>query len=694
MRLPDTGLGGGRLAVVRTLLLLVFVALAARAAHLSVIEQRGARRGVAQTQRTLELAPERGIIFDRSRVELALSVDAPSIYALASVRDDWRGSAQKLAPLLGMPEASLEQRLRERRSFGFLARWVAPNTAEKVRALDLPGVGVLEEPRRVYPHRALGASILGFSNIDGIGVRGLEQREDDWLRGSARRVPVERDAAGRLLMGALDEPWNTSGGDLALSIDAHMQADAESALAEAVERSGARGGVVVSMDPRTGDILALAEAPGFDPNRFREFDFASTRSRAFLDAAEPGSTLKAFLIAGALESGSIATDELFDCEEGAFRVPGKTIRDHRPHGLLSVADILRVSSNIGAVKIAYQIGRRTHYNMLRGFGFGEVTRSGFPEESTGLLRSWMRWGALDHATIAYGHGINVTPVQLARALAALANGGMLVEPRLVTARRPPGGEWQATPVQVTRRVVSEQTASTVMSMLAGVVSHDGTGRDAGLRGVSVAGKTGTAQKWEAEKHRYSSQRFVAWFMGAVPADHPRIVIVAALDEPARPAHTGGASAAPLFARVAAAQLTEFGIHTVPQRPVAPRVEAAEVLIAEVETPERIEMPIPAAAEAAFEPPSAAAPALAAAPRKLPEIERLGGSIFLPDLTGLSVAEVRKITAGDALTVEITGSGWVVSQDPSPGTVLQRDGQPLRLRLSNGARNRSTLGREG
>jgi cell division protein FtsI (penicillin-binding protein 3) len=240
-------------------------------------------------------------------------------------------------------------------------------------------------------------------------------------------------------MGALDEPWNTSGGDLALSIDAHMQADAESALAEAVERSGARGGVVVSMDPRTGDILALAEAPGFDPNRFREFDFASTRSRAFLDAAEPGSTLKAFLIAGALESGSIATDELFDGEEGAFRVPGKTIRDHRPHGLLSVADILRVSSNIGAVKIAYQIGRRTHYNMLRGFGFGEVTRSGFPEESTGLLRSWMRWGALDHATIAYGHGINVTPVQLARALAALANGGMLVEPRLVTARRPPGG---------------------------------------------------------------------------------------------------------------------------------------------------------------------------------------------------------------------------------------------------------------
>jgi cell division protein FtsI (penicillin-binding protein 3) len=661
-----------RVAVARSVLLAAFVALSARAAHLAVLDERGWDQGNRQIRTALTLPPERGTIFDRSGSELALTLQAPSVYALPVEITDANGAAAKLAPILGMRQADVAERLRGRRSFRYLSRWVSREQAAEILALSLPGVGILHEARRTYPVAGLSASLVGFANIDGDGVRGIEQQEDGWLRGQGRRLPVERDGSGHFLVSEGEAPGRTAGGDVVLTLDAAMQADASARLAEAIRETGARGGIVVSIDPASGDLLALAEAPGFDPNRFREVPYSATRSRAFLDAVEPGSALKAFLVASALERGALDPGAWIDCENGSFRVPGKTIRDLKPNGWLHPADVLRVSSNIGSVKIAMALGARDQYEMLRLFGFGESTGSGFPEESAGVLRPSQAWRPVDQATIAFGQGISVTAIQLAAATAALANGGEWMRPRLVAARRAPLGEWQSTPLESPRRVVSSETARTVIRMLEGVTGPQGTGRRAALRDLAVAGKTGTAQKLDRATGRYSNDRFVAWFIGVAPADAPRLAMVVALDEPRRPSHTGGAAAAPLFARVAAAQLARLGVQTEPAIDLPARPPAAVAR--------------PAAAPASSAPKKVASPAPPSAPRKrvvqraLPDVAAIGDRVLLPDFQGLSVAEVRQITARHGLRVEISGKGRAIAQDPPPGTVVAARGARVRVRF--------------
>jgi len=638
LRSHHTGDASRRLAVVRVILLLGFAGLAARAAHLAVVDERGARRGANQTLRILTIAPERGAIFDRNKEALALDIDTPSIYALPSVRNDPKATARRLAPVLGMKTKNLEDRLRERRSFGFLARWVSPEIADRVRELSLPGIGVLNEPRRNYPHRELASRVLGFANIDREGVRGIEQLENDWLSGVARRIPVERDASGRLLVRDSDESFQTSGGDVATTLDAKLQADAESALAAAIEKTGAEGGIVVSMDPHSGEILALAEAPGFDPNHFRKVPFASTRSRAFLDACS------------ARRRRHRSRKHLLLREGEVFHPGDDREGSPSPRGPVSCRHPARVEQH-------------------------RCREDRFPAGPARTLRMasalWLR--------LQYRQ-LNVTAVQLAAAFSALANGGVLPVPRLILARRPPGGEWQREETRAPTRVVSPETAASVMAMLEGVVSGNGTAARAGLRDIEVAGKTGTAVKWDSDAQHYDKNRFTAWFMGAVPARNPRLVIVAALDEPQRPFHTGGAAAAPLFAEVASAQLIQFGIDTIPQQ---------KKLIPEPTTLLALRSPAP-------QDPPAAAQAVAAptddADRELPKIAKLGERVLMPDLTGFSVEQVRKITAKIRLVVEVSGSGWAVSQEPSPGTVMYGRGPVLRVRFSD--RMRLTPNTEG
>jgi len=679
MRSPRVQISLRRIGIARVLLLIPFAVLGIRAAHLSV-EERGIARGENQTQRVLEIAPGRGAIVDASGAELALSVESPSIYAIPSAIDDIDVAAAKLAPVLGWKRQKLADRMRDRQSFLFLARWVTPERAQQVLDLGLAGVGVLDEPRRIYPHRQLAARVVGFANIDSEGVRGIEQQEDEWLRGMVRRIPVERDARGRKLWIGGDAQWNAAGGDIALTIDATLQAQTEEALRDTIRASGASGGIVVVMDPWTGDILTLAEAPEFDPNDFRNLDFASTRSRAFADAIDPGSTLKTFLIAAALEEGSIRVGDVIDCEDGSFQVPGKTIHDHHPNGDLTPAGILRVSSNIGAVKVAYQLGPAAHYEALRRFGFGSATNSRFPGESAGLLRPWKDWMPVDHATIAYGQGINVTPIQLAAATSALANGGLWVQPRLVSARRPPGGDWHTSRAEPGHRVIREDTADAVLEMLEGVVSPDGTGSLAGLKGIRVGGKTGTPQKYDSDSKTFSQDRYEAWFMGVVPADAPKLVIVVRVDDAQRPAHTGGATAAPLFARVAAAQLTRYGIFTEPERSDAqPRPTLAvarnEPLPAVSAAPKK---PAPQSQPMAAR---AAAPVAAPAPQPtaVERLASLGDRVLLPDFRGRTVDEVRQMTAG-RINVKIYGHGRAVSQQPPPGTIFALDSGPVTIRF--------------
>jgi cell division protein FtsI (penicillin-binding protein 3) len=643
VRAPNLRLLRLRLRITYAALLLGFAALTLRAVQLTLAADRSAERGRNQLVTALDLPPERGRILDRNGVELALTVGVASVYAVPSEIADPDATAAELAALLDLDAAALRARLTRRRPFVFLKRWVDDARAEQIRTLGLAGIGTVTEPRRAYPHGTLAASLLGFANIDGEGARGVEQMENAWLMGRPRRIAVERDARGRLLLGPGLDRHATSGGDVTLTLDLQLQASAEKALADGIAAYQARGGVAVAIDPKTGDLLAVAESPGFDPNHFRTTPFAETRSRAFTDAVEPGSTFKTFVIAAALEAGAVTPEEVFDLR-GGLRVPGKTIRDLHPKPMLDVAGILRVSSNVGAVKIGQKVGAQRHHGTLRAFGFGTRTGSGFPGESNGLLRPFERWRPVDAATATFGHGVSVTPVQLAAAIAALGNGGVLNRPRLLRGRRAPDGAWQMLPVPDAHRAVSPGTAAEMMEMLTGVVHVEGgTGRRARLRGIPVAGKTGTAQKLDANG-RYSHSRYIAWFAGLAPAHDPRVAIVVAIDEP-QGVRTGGMVAAPVFAKLAAACLTRIGIPTEPE-------DAA---------------PSPAPTRTAH-----AAPA--------PTETRQDDRILVPDLQGLSVSEVVERVGSTAIRLELTGQGRAVAQEPIPGSILSAGRERLRVRF--------------
>ncbi len=562
MRSADLSRTAKRVAAVRIVLLVALALVGLRAGYL-VSDDRASARVVGQVDTQLRVPATRGEILDRSERQFAVSIDAPSVYAIPAEIQDADAAARKLSRVLDIPRKTLRKRITMESPFVFLSRWVSEKEKERILALELPGIGILPEPKRLYPMGTSAGAVVGFMNVDGEGVRGIEQAENDWLQGAMKSYPVERDARGRKLPRAGVDPRATVGGDVRLTLDGAMQAAAESALFDAVEAHEAAGGILVTLDPRTGDLLAIAEAPGFDPNRFRKAAFGDSRARSFVDVLEPGSVMKAFLLAGALEHGVVSLDEEIDCEGGSFRLPGKTIRDHDPYDRLDLAGILAHSSNIGATKIAYRLGAERHFELLRAFGFGVRSGSGFPGESSGILRSWERWRPVDHANVAFGQGMNVTAVQLAAATAALANDGVWRAPRIVEARRRRGQPWAPTRPGEMRRVVSSATAATTLALMEGVVGPEGTGRMAGLEGVAVAGKTGTAQKLDVENRRYYQDRFIAWFMGVVPADDPRLVIVVGVDDPQGRFHSGGMVAAPLFAEVAARQLVHLGVFTRP-----------------------------------------------------------------------------------------------------------------------------------
>jgi len=672
MRSADLGRSGLRLRVACAVLLGCFAFLAARAAHLSMIDRRGARQGDSQTSTTLHLAAARGLVVDRSGAALAVTVSAPSVYAIPAVITDTEGTARAIARALRTDAASVRERLDRKAPFVYVRRWVRRERADAVEALGLPGVGIVHEPRRAYPHRELAGRVLGFANIDGRGARGIEQQEDSWLRGKAQQIAVERDAKRKLLVASGLDPRSAAGGDVALTLDVTLQAEIDASLAEVVAATGARRGTVVSMDPRTGDILALSGFPGFDPNAFRATRYPATRSHAFLDAMEPGSVLKPFVIAAALQHGAVSKDDEIDCEEGFFRIPGKTLRDSRPFGVIDVTGVLRVSSNIGAAKIGFAVGPEAQHQTLRRFGFGAPTGSGFPDESAGLLRSWRDWRPVDHATISYGQGIGVTAIQLASATAALANGGLWLRPRLVAARRETGGTWQALDPVPGQRAVRTEVANAVLRMMEETVSDEGTGRRASLKDVRVAGKTGTAQKLDAATGTYSTKSYLAWFTGVAPADDPRIVIVVMLDEPAGRAHSGGATAAPLFARIAAGQLARHGILTHPELPL-PRIANVQP---GPDTPQEAKKSEPAPKQS-HHPPARDEEK----PPPPPLIATLEDRLLLPDFRGLSSAEVRRVTMGIGLEVEMRGRGHAVSQDPAPGTILAGSTRRVSVRFA-------------
>ncbi len=691
MRPPETRAPALRILILRGLFIAAFLALAARAAHLSVASDAG-NRAAAQFVGMVEIQGTRGGIYDRRYRELALTVRAPSVYAFPAQLEGAGRVARALAPILGLDAEKLQAHLHNRDKYTFVKRWVTETQADQVSALDLAGVGIVWEPRRRYPSGPLASYALGFANIDGEGVRGVERQEDRFLRGHAASLRVWRDARRRVLAVDPAHLEDVKGGDVAITIDLALQATVEDLLLASLEETGAKRGSVLSLDPHTGEILVMAEAPGFDPNHFGQYPYPETRSQTFLDAIEPGSTMKIFTIAAALEATAIAASQKFDCST-PYRVRGKTFRDHENFGVLEVGDILKHSSNVGVVQIAELLGPRSHFDSLKRFGFGETSGSGFPLESAGLLRHWKKWQPVDHATIAFGQGMNVTLIQLAAATAVIANGGEWIRPRLVLARRAPGSQWRPTSIEGVRRALSPDTARSVLKMMESVVSSEGTGRRAGLRGVRVAGKTGTAQKLDKETGRYSRSRYTALFVGAVPAENPRVVIVVALDEPQGRQHGGGDVAAPLFAKVATAHLANLGIVTRPEP--LPRI-GPETRMVSLPAPPTSPQPSARAllesarAEAILEAPqpgpsrSAGAKPVASKPQARPPASATPAPVYasvnrrlMPDLVGRSIKEVRHLAKTSSFDLQVRGTGHAIEQAPTAGTVLRGD-NPLVL----------------
>jgi cell division protein FtsI (penicillin-binding protein 3) len=640
-----------RALLLTAILIAVHVAVVARLAHLQLLRRDElARFADRQYSRTIPLKPKRGPIFDRHGQVLAVSTAVGSVFADPRRIADRDATATQLAPLLGEDRRELAERLATDRPFVWLKRKLPPATAQAVRTLGLPGIGLLPESLRFYPNRELAAHVLGFEGFDDRGLEGVELAQDRLLAGDAGLALVERDALGRDVTA---EPriikTPTPGQGVVLTLDAAIQYIAERELDAAWRRTGARGGMIVAMDPRTGEILAIALRPTFNPNAYQTFTSVEWRNRAVTDPFEPGSTFKAILAAAALEEGVVRPDDSVYGEQGVITIANRAIHDWKRYGWLSFREVLQYSSNVGAIKVGLAVGRERYYKYMTGFGFGSSTGVGLPGESRGQLRSPERWSGLSLASMSIGQEVSVTALQMLSAVAAIANDGRLMQPRIVRAVVDPDGhEIRRFAPEAVRQVVSPETAATLRGILAGVVAR-GTGAKAQVAGYSVAGKTGTAQKLDPLTHVYSRKPGVLSFVGFVPAEAPRLAMFVMLDEPKTVAW-GSEAAAPLFAAVAVQVLRHLGI---------PPADAPSVQLV----------------RATVDEPPGRPQAAPSAPLTEPDT----GDPIMPDLTGTSLRQALARLAGYDIELAVAGRGIVVRQTPAPGTVLA-PGAACRLEL--------------
>ncbi len=529
---------------------LVLATIAAKAVYLQVF--RGdwlSEKAAAQVEGSLVALGKRGEIFDRQHRNMAASIDVTSIGAYPRVLENRGEAAKRLADAIKINRRDLERRLAGRSGFLWVKRQVAPREARAVQDLGIKGIEFITEPSRFYPNKTLAGQVLGFSGIDGQGLEGLEFYYNQRISGEVARMKVLRDALGRGFQFEQTEMPDPGGNNLILTIDRAIQYGTEVKLAEAVTAAGAKSGMAIVMEPASGAILAQAHYPFFNPNAYRSFSKEELRNRSITDPFEPGSTMKIFTAAAAIESGAATPDTPVFCENGDYRIGRHTIHDTHPHGWLTLSQVVKVSSNIGAIKVGELIGPQSLHQTLRRFGFGEKTGIDCPGETTGALAPWERWTRVDGATIAFGQGLSMSALQLITAAAALANGGKVMKPYLVQAITDPNGRLiESFKPQVVRQAVTVETARTVIEMMKGVVGEGGTGTAAALERYTVCGKTGTAQKVDASG-QYAKGKFVSSFVGFVPADAPSVVILVVIDEPQK-AHYGGVVAAPAFKKIA------------------------------------------------------------------------------------------------------------------------------------------------
>ncbi|TKD12316.1 penicillin-binding protein [Polyangium fumosum] len=633
-----------------------------------------------QRQRRLHVTPKRGTIYDRNGASLAESVEVPSVSLdavelLRGIEDRYlpmriQQYGERIAQALNLPQEEVVEKISRRRRFVWLKRRVSEAEVAAVRGLGeknqrypLRGLQIEGEGHRFYPNRELGGPLIGFVSPDGEGREGLELALDHELRGKSSEVRGLRDRSGRLIFSeGIEDEAALAGHNVFLTIDKGIQFTAERELDAAMKTYEATGGAVVVADPSTGEILAMASAPGYNPNDYGAAEPDARRNRCVVDRFEPGSTIKVFSIASALAARSVNPTASIYCEEGNMAIDNVVIHDTHPAKWLTVTQILSLSSNIGTSKIALGLGEQRLYEGFRRFGFGDTTGLPFPGESMGVLRPRARpWVSVETAAASFGQGISVTTLQLTMAMAAIANGGKLLEPVLIK-RVTDGGGTLLTETQprVRREAVQASVAKMMSEMLVAVTEGEGTGVEAAIPGFRVAGKTGTAQKIDPATGRYTDTHYVASFVGFVPADKPRLVIAVVLDEPLGGTYGGGSVAAPVFRRIGEMALRYLG--------VTPR-GSVPMKLSEVSDRAKVGDPATSTYQVLTEARAAVAPITAGV--VTPSAPMKSGETRVPDLTGQPVREAIRAATAAGLTPTAFGTGRLSKVEPAAGTVLPK-----------------------
>jgi len=629
-------------------------------------------RAQRQQQRTIEITPKRGIIYDRNLRALAMSVPVKSAFAVPAEIADESLAARLLSGVLGVPQEALEARMASSRSFVWISRKLPPEKVEAIQGLNLKGIYFQDENQRFYPKRDLAAHVLGFVDPDEKGLAGIEYQLDSQIRSKSEKIVVMADARQRWFDGG--EAQRERGANVVLTLDEKIQYIAQRELHAAIEKTRATAGSVIVMNPNSGEILAMANWPRFNPNAANEAPAESRMNRAVSALYEPGSTFKLITLAAAFDQDITRPNEVFDCENGAIYIAGHRIRDHKPFGLLNVADILAQSSDVGAIKIAVRLGAPKFHDYIRAFGFGSPTGVDLPGESRGLLHRLENWSAISIGSVSMGQEIGVTPLQLVTAVSAIANGGMLMKPHIVQAiKRGERIVHAEGPLAATepRRVIRPETAATLRRLMEGVVLS-GTGKLARLDGWTAAGKTGSAQKIDPATGRYSPTQLIASFTGFAPINNPAVAILVSLDSPVG-LHEGGQVAAPVFKRTAEQVLSYLDVPR--DVPLNPRlIEAAYKRQAAGEGA-MLEDFSPTDFSGQPDAPPVASN-LVAPERKshAPEVTMAadeGGDISVPDFSRKTMREVTEMCLRLGLEPVLVGSNLATEQHPEAETRVRR-----------------------
>ena len=627
-----------RIVMIFMVFLVLFVALISRAFQLQVLSGQKLKK-IATRQHTsmLQLQPERGVIFDRNGEKLAVSIMANSVCADPSKIIDPAKTSKQIAEILNLDSQAVFKKLSSPKNFCWLARRIPPEQAAAVEKAEIDGIFLVKEPKRFYPNGELAAHLLGFVGMDSSGLEGLESKYDESLRGKSQKLSWARDAKGTKLFLRVEknETQKDETANLVLTIDNRIQYLVETHLKEAVLNKGAKGGLAIVMDPKTGEILAMANQLGFNPNNVEGLSPERWRNRAVTDYFDPGSTFKPFLVAGALEEKIIKDTDKFFCENGNYKVANRVIHEanKKRHGVLAVPDILKYSSNIGAAKIAQKMGKEKFHDYIERFGFGAKTGVDLPGESPGLVRPVQNWVPVDTAMIGFGQGVSVTAIQLISAVSAIANNGVLMKPYIVRGIADKDNHLVKlyTPM-VVRKVISPGVAKRLTNMLTEVVAApDGTGKNARIVNISVAGKTGTSQKFDFARGVYSSEKVRTSFMGFFPAENPQVAILVILDEPQRD-KWGGVAAAPVFKNIGEQILN------------CVKTNIRETPVFEKEKPDKLQL-------------------VSAQQTLTPQNVAQDDESAMPNFMGLTIREAMKKAKAESIELKVSGNGWAVRQYP-------------------------------